>query len=190
MPGRSVKADSSTVSYVHRLSSAFFGCVRQTAVEFRKAFDGGAGAGEGEGEGDDGRMVGALLTWMDEEVDRFCLRVEKQLFSPSTPLEIISASVSAVREGALALGADGVDLAFLVDDRFRRNVERTVSWAYYLGRMHPSQPATVCMQSGSAHIARPFFFFFRTFRASSYAPSRCLLAKFLPSELSRELPDY
>ncbi len=39
---------------------------------------------------------------------------------------MIASSVAAVREGALGLGDDGLDLAFLVDDRFRRNVERTI----------------------------------------------------------------
>ena len=116
-----MKADSATASYVQRLSAAFYGGVRETASEFEKAFSGGGGGG---GASD---VRPALLSWVDQEMERFCARVQRQVFSPSTPLEIIASSVAAVREGGLELREDGLDVTFLIDDRFRGNVERTVS---------------------------------------------------------------
>ncbi len=74
---RSVKSDSATSSYVQRLSRAFFGCVRETAVGFDKAFDGGESKAKGASAA--AAVGGAMLTWMDQEVDRFCFRIEKQV---------------------------------------------------------------------------------------------------------------
>ncbi len=69
---RSVKLDSATVVYVQRLSGAFYANVQETATEFRRAFGGGGGADA---------KISAFLTWLDEEVDRFCERIEKQVLT-------------------------------------------------------------------------------------------------------------
>lgn len=116
-----MKLDSATVSYVHRLASAFYGSIQETAAEFGRAF------GEtGGGQGSAGFKTAALLTWLDEEVEKFTQRVEKQVFSPSTPLEIIAASLYTVRQQSTKLQDLGLDVPYLMDPRFRRNVERTV----------------------------------------------------------------
>ena len=75
---RSVKLDSSTVPYVQRLSVSFFSGVEETAGEFGKAFN---NAKDDDGEGDS--RTSAFLTWIDEEIDGFCQRVEKQVRSES-----------------------------------------------------------------------------------------------------------
>ena len=114
---RSVKLESATGSYVQRLASVFFSCALDSCNEFRRAFPNCPS------------KLSALLTWLDDETDKFCERVEKAIFSPSTPLETIAASVAAVRAQSVALrDSTGLDITFLVDSRFRRNVERTVSY--------------------------------------------------------------
>ncbi len=51
-----------------------------------------------------------------------------QIFSPSTPLETISTCVGFVRDQSSKLQDLGIDVTYLIDSRFRRNVERTVSY--------------------------------------------------------------
>ena len=68
-----MKLDSSTVPYVQRLSVAFFSGVEETSAEFAKAFSGAGDAGN------DNHRTSAFLTWIDEEIEAFCQRVEKQV---------------------------------------------------------------------------------------------------------------
>ena len=75
-----MKLDSSTVPYVQRLSVSFFSGVEETAGEFGKAFN-NAKDKDDDGEGDS--RTSAFLTWIDEEIDGFCQRVEKQVRSES-----------------------------------------------------------------------------------------------------------
>ena len=56
----------------------------------------------------------------------FADRVERQIFSPSTPLEIIASCLGFVREQAVKTQEQGLDLTYMLDNRFRRNIERTV----------------------------------------------------------------
>lgn len=112
---RSVKLESATVVYVQRLSAAFFSCVAETAVEFQRAFS------------SQPSKTSAFLTWLDEEIDRFCEKIEKQIFSPSTPLEVIATCVNCIRDKSIHLQESGLDITYLVDSRFRGNVEKTVS---------------------------------------------------------------
>ena len=106
--------ESATVPYVHRLTVAFFSNVVDTSQEFRKAFHGLPA------------KTSSFLTWLDEEVTHFADRVEKQIFSPSTPLEIIANCIGFVREQAIKTQESGLDLTYMLDAKFRRNVERTV----------------------------------------------------------------
>ena len=53
--------------------------------------------------------------------------MERQIFSPSTPLEIIAGCLGFVREQAVKTQEQGLDITYMLDNRFRRNIERTVS---------------------------------------------------------------
>ena len=63
--------ESATVSYVQRQAVAFFSNVLETSLEFRKAF--------GAEEAATPAKVSSFLVWLDEELVRFCERVEKQV---------------------------------------------------------------------------------------------------------------
>ena len=65
--------ESATVSYVQRQAVTFFSNVLETSIEFRKAF--------GAEEASSATKVSSFLVWLDEELDRFCERVEKQVRS-------------------------------------------------------------------------------------------------------------
>jgi hypothetical protein len=65
--------ESATLSYVQRQAVTFFSNVLETSLEFRKAF--------GAEEADTPSKVSSFLVWLDEELDRFCERVEKQVGS-------------------------------------------------------------------------------------------------------------
>ena len=127
-----MKLDSATVTYVHRLTAAFFASVLETSAEFKRAFANNVKNGGGSNSftadsGSNCAMNSAFLTWLDEEVDMFCDRVERQIFSPSTPLDVIAAGVSFVRDQSVRMREKGgLDVTYLVDSRFRRNVERVV----------------------------------------------------------------
>lgn len=99
----------------------FFSGVLDSAVEFRKAF-----CRASEDEQEDFKMS-SLLVWVRDQQAKFLERVEKQIFSPSTPLEVISVCVEVIRKQCSNLREAGLDLLFLVDSHLRRNVERTVS---------------------------------------------------------------
>ena len=66
-----------------------------------------------------------FLDWLFNS--RFLDRIEKQIFSSSTPLETIAVCVEGIRKQCGSLRDAGLDLLFLVDSHLRRNVERTVS---------------------------------------------------------------
>ena len=71
--------------------------------------------------------MSSLLIWIREQIGKFLDRIEKQIFSPSTPLETISVCVEAIRGQCETLRESGqIDLLYLVDAHLRRNVERTV----------------------------------------------------------------
>ena len=119
---RSHKIESATATYVHRQSASFFAGILESAMEFRKAF----GKAGGPSDSDDFKMS-SLLVWIRDQMSLFLDRIEKQIFSPSTPLETISICVKAIRDQCEALRGSGLDLLFLVDAHLRRNIERTVS---------------------------------------------------------------
>ena len=87
--------ESATVSYVQRQAVTFFSNVLETSIEFRKAF--------GDEEASSASKVSSFLVWLDEELDRFCERVEKQMFTPSTPLETIAVCVQFVRHQSVKM---------------------------------------------------------------------------------------
>ena len=120
---RGGKLESATGTYVRRQAVVFFSGILESSVEFRKAFC--ASRAASEDDADDFKMS-SLLVWVREEMTRFLDRIEKQVFSASTPLETISICVEAIREQCAALRHSGLDLLFLVDGHLRRNVERTV----------------------------------------------------------------
>ena len=97
---------------------SFFAGVLESSVEFRKAF---------AGSSNEEFKMSSLLVWVRDQMTRFLDRIEKQIFSPSTPLETISICVEAIREQCFDLRHSGLDLLFLVDAHLRRNIERTVS---------------------------------------------------------------
>ena len=73
--------------------------------------------------------MSSLLIWIREQMTKFLERIEKQIFSPSTPLETIAVCVEAIRGQCETLRESGqIDLLFLVDGHLRRNIERTVNW--------------------------------------------------------------
>ena len=72
--------------------------------------------------------MSSLMVWVRDQLSRFLDRIEKQIFSPSTPLETIAVSVEGIRKQCGSLRDAGLDLLFLVDSHLRRNVERTVSF--------------------------------------------------------------
>jgi len=117
------KLESATGTYVRRQAVVFFFGILESSVEFRKAFC--ASRAASEDDADDFKMS-SLLVWVREEMTRFLDRIEKQVFSASTPLETISICVEAIREQCAALRHSGLDLLFLVDGHLRRNVERTI----------------------------------------------------------------
>ncbi len=55
------------------------------------------------------------------------------MFTPSTPLETIAVCVQFVRHQSVKMRDDAnLDVVYLIDSRFRRNVERTVSYISFL----------------------------------------------------------
>ena len=76
--------------------------------------------------------MSSLMVWVRDQLSRFLDRIEKQIFSPSTPLETIAVSVEGIRKQCGSLRDAGLDLLFLVDSHLRRNVERTVSRLFFL----------------------------------------------------------
>lgn len=108
-----------TVSYIQRQSITFFNSILESSAEFRKAFNGSGGGIS---------KYSSFLIWVEEELDKFCSeRVEKQIFSPSTPLETIATCIELVRGQASKLKDKGLDVVYIFDAKFRRNVERCVS---------------------------------------------------------------
>jgi len=117
--------DGATASYVQRLSSAFYSGIRESLAEFKKAFAPGSVGQVGS------RLRTSLLAWLDGEVTQFGKRVERHVFSPSTPLDVVASSVTATRGQYAARLAkeDGVDVAHLIDGVLRCSLERTVTTA-------------------------------------------------------------
>ena len=126
---RSSKIESATGTYVQRQSVTFFAGVLESSVEFRKAFcqQPSSVASEIEEIEASTTKMSSLLVWIREQMIRFLERIDKQIFSPSTPLETISVCVESLRSQANnTLRHSGIDLLFLVDAHLRRNVERTI----------------------------------------------------------------
>lgn len=117
---KSGKIDSATVTFVHRQTMSFFASIVESCSEFRKAF---CKSGSDPVE----FKMSSLLVWVRDQMTKFLDRIEKQIFSPSTPLETISICVEGIREQCSGLRHSGLDLLFLVDSHLRRNIERTVS---------------------------------------------------------------
>ena len=125
---RSSKIESATGTYVQRQSVTFFAGVLESSVEFRKAFCQQQQASELlKIEEIEATKMSSLLVWIRGQMIRFLERIDKQIFSSSTPLETISICVESLRSQANnTLRHSGIDLLFLVDAHLRRNVERTI----------------------------------------------------------------
>lgn len=129
---RSSKIESATGTYVQRQSVTFFAGVLESSVEFRKAFCGqhlpsSSDPKTEEIENYEAMKMSALLVWIRGQMIKFLERIDKQIFSPSTPLETIAVCVESLRTQANhTLRHSGIDLLFLVDAHLRRNVERTI----------------------------------------------------------------
>jgi hypothetical protein len=102
------------VAYVQRFTLAFFSNILDANREFTKAF------------AEFPSKMTSFLTWLNEQAEYLADLVEKQISSPSTPLEVTAASISFVREQAIKLRSEGIDLTFRVDAKFRKNTERMV----------------------------------------------------------------
>lgn len=111
------KMDSATVGYVQRQAVAFFNGLLDTSIEFRKAFS---------GEEAPATKMSSLLVWIHDHMDNFYERIEKQIFSPATPLETIAVCVELIRKQCAKLSDSGLDVSFLLDSQFRRHVDRTI----------------------------------------------------------------
>ncbi len=70
--------------------------------------------------------MSSLLVWVQEQMIGFIERIERQIFSPSTPLETIAVCIEVIRNQCTSLNSSGLDLLFLLDSQLRGNVERTV----------------------------------------------------------------
>ena len=122
------------MQHVKNMSQCFFGHIHESSLEFRRAVINTAEnsptgkPGNGPPPKIQAAKLSSFMSWVETEVNGFAEKIEKQVFSPSTPLDIIAACVGHIREQAEALQRKGLDLTFLVDALFRRNIERTVSW--------------------------------------------------------------
>ena len=97
-----------------------------------------------------------FITWLDGELDSFCERIQKQIFSPSTPLEIISSCLAFVRDQCVKMREAGLDVTYLIDSRFRRNIERTVRLerARILKFKHVTHPNTGTVYGYIPYLSR------------------------------------
>ena len=135
------KMESATIPYIQRQSVTFFNGILESSVEFRKAFQKNFnGSSSIRNETNKHKSVSteetstlyskkaaSFLTWIEDELDRFCNdRIDKQVFSPSTPLETIATCMEFVRVQSLKLKDAGLDVVHLFDAKFRRNIERSI----------------------------------------------------------------
>lgn len=138
------KMESATIPYIQRQSVTFFNGILESSVEFRKAFQKNVSLANGSSVIPNGtpkfklkspeesvtlysKKTASLLTWVEEELERFCNdRIDKQVFSPSTPLETIATCMEFVRIQAKKLKEAGLDVVHLFDAKFRRNIERSI----------------------------------------------------------------
>lgn len=121
------KMESATVPYIQRQSVTFFNGILESSVEFRKAFQRPLDSTKNESPSLYSKKAASLLTWVEEELERFCNdRIDKQVFSPSTPLETIATCMEFVRIQATKLKESGLDIVHLFDAKFRRNIERSI----------------------------------------------------------------
>ena len=121
------KMESATIPYIQRQSVTFFNGILESSVEFRKAFQRSNETNKVESATLYAKKAASLLTWVEEELERFCNdRIDKQVFSPSTPLETIATCMEFVRIQAIKLKESGLDVVHLFDAKFRRNIERSI----------------------------------------------------------------
>ena len=109
------------MAYVQRLSTAFFTNILESSMEFRRAFPPGGAT--------TGTKAASFLVWVEEELKKFCTdRIERQVFtSASTPLETVATCVEVVRGQTIKLrDSAGLDVVYIFDNKFRRNVERCI----------------------------------------------------------------
>eukprot|EP00096_Caligus_rogercresseyi_P015340 TRINITY_DN7788_c0_g1_i1.p1 TRINITY_DN7788_c0_g1~~TRINITY_DN7788_c0_g1_i1.p1 ORF type:complete len:751 (-),score=187.76 TRINITY_DN7788_c0_g1_i1:627-2591(-) len=111
---RNSKFEAPTVGYLKRLSTSFFANIRETSSEFRKCFT------------ESTPKTSSLIVWMDTEVESFCVRIDRLIFAPQTPLETVADCVKFVRDQSAKLQEEGLDVTFLIDGRIRQNIERTI----------------------------------------------------------------
>ena len=137
------KLESATIPYIQRQSVTFFNGILESSVEFRKAFqkhnnvNGTLTSQNGTPKHKTSiledsatlfsKKAASFLAWVEDNLERFCNdRIEKQVFSSSTPLETIAACMEFVRIQALKLKEAGLDVVHLFDAKFRRHIERTI----------------------------------------------------------------
>jgi len=124
---KSSKIESATVAYVQRLSATFFSNVLESSIEFRRAFPLTSTSNPSAVGG--GGKAASFLVWVEEELTKFCSdRIERQVFSSSsTPLETVATCIEIVRTQTLKLrDSAGLDVVYIFDNKFRRNVERCI----------------------------------------------------------------
>ena len=107
------------------------------------------------------------MVWVRDQLSRFLDRIEKQIFSPSTPLETIAVSVEGIRKQCGSLRDAGLDLLFLVDSHLRRNVERTVSRLFF-STMHS---ALKLEKSAISKVQKNIICIFKNGKKSIFAPT-------------------
>ena len=121
------KLESATVPYIQSQSVTFFVGILESSQEFRKAFQRSNESTKNDSGSLYSKKAASLLTWVEEELERFCNdRIDKQVFSPSTPLETIATCMEYVRIQAMKLKESGLDVVHLFDAKFRRNIERSI----------------------------------------------------------------
>jgi len=111
---KSCRTEGNTNQYVVRIGNTFFQQIAETSREFEKCFPGASNSSS------------PLLMWMEEEVEWFAEKIDKQIFSTHSPLPAIADSVARLRSQAGKLVALGLDVVFLLDSRLQAGIERIV----------------------------------------------------------------
>jgi len=111
---KNCRVEGSTRLYVQRLGSAFFHQVIDAVKEFDKCFPG------------EGRTTASFLMWLEEETEWFADIVEKHIFSSQSPLSVVSGCICYLRGQAEKLLPPGLNILFMLDGRFRSNIEKTI----------------------------------------------------------------
>ncbi|XP_059093169.1 exocyst complex component 8-like [Tigriopus californicus] len=109
-----ITSNGAILPRVQRLTRSFFANVLESSEEFHKAL---------------GRIrSSSFIRWIELEVNNYADIIDSHLFKINVngPLDVIATSFYYIREQAVQMQKKGVDLTFLIDARFRRNIERTI----------------------------------------------------------------